>query len=167
MTKATNIIDIQELFQDLQISQNLAEELLALLTEENAALQKMEIRSLTRTTKQKETLLVKIHYLDNRIATTVQQHVPDKKGKKLADLMSSLPQDQATVLLQYNKNLTKLRTDIQTKNLINKNFTSDTMHFINDAIAVITVQPKKNQLYGNKGMAQYSNKTPSMISREV
>jgi flagellar biosynthesis/type III secretory pathway chaperone len=168
MTENTNNIDIQEFFQDLQVSQNLAEELLSLLSEENAALQKMDVRTLTRTTKQKETLLVKIHYLDNRLSGAVRQGVPAKKGGKLADLIPLLPQDQAALLLQYSKNLSKLRQNIQTKNLVNKSFTNDTMRFLNDAISLFTAQPQqKNQLYGNKGMARYPSKNPSIISREV
>jgi flagellar biosynthesis/type III secretory pathway chaperone len=159
--------DPEELFQNLQTSQKLAEELLDLLSQENAALQKMDIRSLAGLTKLKETLLVKIHYLDNRIAETVRQSVPGKKEKKLAELAPMLAAAQASVLVQFNKNLTKLRQDIQAKNLINKRFTGDTMRFINDAISVITAQPKNNRLYGSKGMARYSDKTPTMISREV
>lgn len=159
-------IDIQELFQDLRVSQRLAEELLLLLKEENEALQKMDIRALTGLAKQKETTLIKIHYLDNRIAATVH-HYFSKKGKKLVDLVPLLPKDQATVLLQHNINLIGLRQDIQTKNLINKRFTGDTLLFINDAISLITARPKKNQLYSCKGMAPYSDRVPTMISREV
>lgn len=164
---ANNLIDIQDLLQDLQVNQKLAEELLLLLAQENTALQKMDIRSLSFLAKEKETLLVKIHYLDNRITETVRQHVPGKKNKKLADLVPILESDQAKVLSQYNKNLIALRQEIQAKNLVNKRFTGDTLLFINDAISVFISPPSRNQLYGNKGKSRHHYKNPTMISREV
>lgn len=169
--KQQTLTDQQELFESLDLSQKMAEEILAVLEEENKAIRKMDVQALTRITKQKENLLIKIHYLDNRLSEIIKGFSTEKSRdiKKLKDLAPFLSADKAATLLQFCRNLAKSRQEIHTNNYINKRLTSDTLLCINDAIALITAQPAQNKLYGNKkgGAARYTRNAPTMISREV
>jgi flagellar biosynthesis/type III secretory pathway chaperone len=170
-----------ELYNNLQISQKLAEDILTLLKDENKAIRAMDTQTLVRLARQKEDLLAKIHYIDKRVKDIIDELVTAKipgeqqktkthrsPTKKLPEVAALLPEGQAKSILQYHKNLKKLRQEIHTRNLINKRFTSDTLLCINDAIVLITDQPVKNNTYGSRGIAQYAaNPTPTMISREV
>lgn len=176
-------IKIEELFEGLKLSQTLAADILDILKEENKAIQKMATQSLIRITKQKEDLLEKTYYLDNKISTMVSQYMSSvsrqvkstpggvspqiSKGKKITDLVPILSPEQGQIIQQYYKNLTKFRQEIFTRNMINKRFIKDTLQYINDAISLITDQPPKNRLYCNKGRADYGNQKATMISREV
>jgi len=165
----TNTTGIEELFEALKLSQTVSAEIYELLKEENGAIQKMATQSLIRITKQKEDLLEKINYLDNKIGAIIRRYLANKEhtGNKIGDLLPFLPPEQGQILEQYRKNLTKYRQEIFTRNMINKRFTHDTLQYIDDAISLITAQPSENNLYGNRGVAHYVNQKPAMISREV
>lgn len=160
---------IEELFEALKVSQTLSADIFELLKEENKAIQKMATQSLIRITSQKEELLAKTNYLDKKIAAIIKQYLADNggEGNKISALLPFIPQEQGQILMQYQKNLSKYRQEIFTRNMINKRFTKDTLQYIDDAISLITNQSAGNHLYGNRGIACYANQKPAMISREV
>lgn len=150
----------QDLLADLEVNLKLSQDLLATLHEEGTALRGMDTQGLFRISRQKETLLAKIHYLDDAIKASLA--AADKTAA------AGLTPEKSTVVSQYQSKINGMRREIQTRNSINKRVTEDTLGYLNDAIALISRPDVEENTYRVPGRSSLRNKNlPSYISREV
>lgn len=148
----------QEMIQDLAVSLKLCQDLLATLHEESTALRAMDTQGLFRLSRQKDTLLAKIHYLDDSLKNSLPTQSTETSS-------TSLTPEQADIIAHYKKTISSIRQEVQTKNMINKRFTEDTLSYLRDAIALITRPPEANNTYRIPGRSQARGKSmPSYIS---
>lgn len=163
MTTANNPTaqDGQDIIEGLAVNLKLSQDLLTALHEESAALRAMDTQGLFRLSRQKDSLLAKIHYLDDSLQTsTTKQHQ--------APSTASLNPEQARIVGQYKNKINEIRQKIQARNMINKRFTEDTLGYLSDAIALLTRQPEADNTYRIPGRSQArSSCMPSFISRGV
>ncbi len=174
---------IQDLFDGLRLNLKLSEDICQVLEDEGEALKKMDTQALFRLSKQKTNLLAKIQYLDNSIQKTILEVQGEKTvhqkpqfdqtqsntAKKLQGLANFLPEDKQETINTYQKKLAKLRLAIQSKNMVNKRFTEDTLEYLGGAISLLTNTPVQEKgTYGASGMPPSVKKTlPSVFSKEV
>jgi len=164
----------EDLVEDLGVNMKLSQEIVDILQEENKALRVMATQDLLRISKQKENLLIKVHYLDQNLQETSNELQSSGTGQSpqtpasLAKVIAHLPSEQASVIKQYCRSIKELRLEIQTQNLINKRFTHDTLTCLNEAISLITKPAPQGGAYGtiHRGK-QYNANQPSLISKEV
>jgi flagellar biosynthesis/type III secretory pathway chaperone len=151
----------QDIMEGLAINLTLSRELLSTLQEESIALRAMDTQGLFRLSRQKETLLAKIHYLDASLRPALTA-----EGNPQTPPLHTPEQRQR--IDQYRTKIKALRQEIQTKNIINKRFTEDTLGYLKDAIALITRPAEADHTYRIPGRSQPRGKTlPSFISRGV
>ncbi len=164
----------EDLVEDLGINMKLSQEIVDILREENKALRVMATQDLLRISKQKENLLIKVHYLDQNLQEATNKLQISGIGQSpqapmpLSKVIAHLPNEQGTVIKQYCHNIKQLRLEIQAQNLINKRFTHDTLTCLNEAISLITKPAPQGGSYGaiHRGK-QYNANQPSLISKEV
>lgn len=151
----------QEILEGLAINLNLSQELLTTLEEENTALRAMDTQGLFRISRHKDTLLAKLHYLDDSLRNSLAE---EGKTQRASDPTS----ERMRMIGQYKEKIRSLRQEIQTRNWINKRFTEDTLSYLSDAIALITrpVQAENTYRIPGRSLARGKN-MPSFISREV
>jgi flagellar biosynthesis/type III secretory pathway chaperone len=151
----------QDVLEGLALGLTLSRELLASLQEESIALRTMDTQGLFRISRQKETLLAKIHYLDDSLRPALTA------GGNAQSTPAHTP-EQTQLINQYRAKIKATRQEIQARNLINKRFTEDTLGYLSDAIALITRPAEADHTYRIPGRSQPRGKTlPSYISRGV
>lgn len=151
----------QDILDSLALNLQLCQDLLAALQEENTALRKMDTQGLFRLSRQKDTLLAKIHYLDDSLQKSLAE-----QGKNPSAAGQS--PERTRVIGAYKLKIKTMRQEIQAKNMINKRFTEDTLGYLNDAIALITRPAQAENIYRIPGRFQARRQsTPSFISRQV
>lgn len=149
----------QDLMEGLAVNLKLSQDLLAALHEENAALKAMDTQGLFRISRQKDTLLAKIHYIDDSLRSTLAAQHTNPAGQTA---------DRTRLIGQYQEKINAMRQEIQARNLINKRFTEDTLSYLSEAIALITQPAQSDHIYRIPGRSQARGRTqPSLISREV
>lgn len=154
--------DGQDIIEGLAASLRLSEDLLAALHEESVALRAMDTQGLFRLSRQKDTLLAKIHYLDDSLQASLT------KQQSTTPSTPSLTPEQSRIIVQYKNKINSMRQEIQARNMINKRFTEDTLGYLRDAIALFTSSPETDHTYRIPGRSQVRGKsTPSYISRGV
>lgn len=150
-----------EILEGLTVNLKLSQELLSTLQEESVALRAMDTQGLFRLSRQKDTLLAKIHYLDDSL----------KRSQAITDTAPSaagLTPEQSLIASQYTNSINSIRQEIQARNRVNKRFTEVTLGYISDAIALITRQPEADNTYHIPGRSQARGSCmPSYISRGV
>lgn len=150
-----------DILEGLALNLTLSRELLSALHEECIALRTMDTQALFRLSRQKETLLAKIHYLDDSLRSALAT-------EEKAQTPSLRTAEQREAIGQYRAKIRALRQEIQAKNSINKRFTEDTLGYLSDAIALLTRPPEADHTYRIPGRSQPRGKSlPSFISRGV
>lgn len=167
---------VQDILEGLAINLKLSEELLAALHEESAALRAMDTPALFRVSRQKDTLLAKINYLDDSLKKSMADKGSDQgaaRGNGAAPAGSKRTEvgqnaEQLRVIGQYKLKINAVRQEIKDRNTINKRFTEDTLGYLSDAINLITrpAQAENTYRYPGRSPARSTN-LPSFISREV
>lgn len=149
----------QALIEALALNLRLSQELLVALHEEASSLRAMDSPGLFRLSRQKDTLLAKLHYLDDamKAQTSAKDQAPE-----------GISPEQALVIRQYKGKINALRGEILAQNLINKRFTEDTLGYLHDAISLITRPPEFSNTYHIPGRSQARGRSlPNFISREA
>lgn len=158
-----------KLFDILEQEIRFSEELLQILSEEQTALTAMDLQTLVKISRRKESQLKKIQQYDAALQETASRltRLPEGKIVKLADLKPFIAESEAMKLEEYRDKLEALRHDVLDRNHINKQFANDTLGYLGDAISLITGAIRDQSLYSARGAARYSANGPAMISREV
>ena len=160
-TTNSNTPGEQDILDSLALSLQLSQELLAAVQEEFTALKIMDTQGLFRLSRQKETLLAKIHFLDDSLNKSLaeQQKNPPIEGQR---------PERAERIDQCKKKIKAVRQEIQARNMANKRFTEDTLGYLSDAITLITRPVQPENIYHIPGRSQHrSQSMPSFISRQV
>lgn len=144
---------------------------LNLLASEKKALITTNVSGLLKLTRQKDQELQRLRNLDETIQDLIKQLLADNHPNhplKLEDLITGLNDEQATIIQDYQKSLKKLRTRIHDANLINHNFSDQTLNHLNDAIGLICNGISGDPSYNQSGSAsQPETNTPTLVSREA
>ena len=153
--------DGQAIIEGLAVNFKLSQELLAALHEESSALRALDTQGLFRLSNKKDTLLAKIHYLDDALKASLTQPEQDSSAP-------SLTAEQSQIASHYKGKINGIRQEIQARNRINKRFTEDTLGYLHDAIALISRPPEADNTYRIPGRSQARGRSmPNYISREV
>ena len=156
--------DGQDIIEGLALNLKLSQELLIALHEESVALRAMDTQGLFRLSRQKDTLLAKIHYLDDSLKTLKTALTKEHKTSSTPELTS----EQSQVIGHYKDKINSIRQEIQSRNMINKRFTEDTLGYLSDAIALISRPTAADNTYHIQGRSQARGRClPSFISREA
>ena len=160
-TNNSNIPAEQDILDGLAVNLKLSQDLLAALQEESTALRGMDTQNLFRISRQKDTLLAKIQYLDNSLRTSLATDNKSAPAPKLTP-------EQLRTVGQYKTRINTMRQEIISRNTINKRLTEDTLGYLSDAIALISNSAQPENVYSIPGRSQARSKNlPNFISREV
>ncbi len=144
---------------------------LDLLASEKKALVTSNVAGLLKLTRQKEQKLHRLHNMDETIQELMGQLLPANRQNrplKLKDLIAGLNQQQGEIIQDYQESLNKLRTRIHDANLINHNFSAQTLNHLNDAIGLICNGINNDPSYNRSGSASQPETTsPTLVSREA
>ncbi|MFW8601118.1 flagellar export chaperone FlgN [Desulfobacterota bacterium M19] len=163
---------VEKLVEGLRTNARFSEELKNLLRDENKALKVMAAQELFRLSKEKDSLLIKIQYVDDILKGVIEEVVAAAKDNKPAALtltviLPLLTETDRQVVEQYRQNLRELRREIRTQTLINQRATLDTLSCLNEAVNLLTGPGAQAPVtYGAAGFRPRSAQ-PSLISREV
>ena len=154
---------------NLEKQMQLCRGFLCLLKEEQNALVSMDLQSLMRYSRKKEELLHHIHNLDNSIQETTLEFAQEYKSntRTLKELLPLLPKEKADEINSFRKKLFEIREEIQTRNMVNKQFTEDTLTYISDAIDLITGTGEDPSVYAAQKASHKKTCDPTLLSREV
>lgn len=151
----------REIVEGLALNLTLSEDLLAALHEEQLALKTMDTQGLFRISRNKETLLAKMHYLDNSLQKTWATQGSDPAT-------TNIPPEELRLIGQYKERINATRQQIKIRNTINKRFTEDTLSCLGDAIALLTRPARDENTYRVPGRSLARARTlPSVISCEA
>lgn len=158
-----------KLIANLQKQIKFSKIFITLLDKEQAALIDMNIATLMTLSKQKESGLRQMTYVDEQIqeATRAILDVPKEESVTLQQLGAVLPKDDARKIEIGASLLKKIRIKIDEKNYINLRFTQDTLHYLGDAISLISDGIATDPIYSIHGLGKASSVAPALISREV
>ncbi|HFQ80794.1 MAG TPA: hypothetical protein ENK33_05400 [Desulfobacterales bacterium] len=162
---------VEKLIEGLRTNARFSEELNSLLRDENKALKAMAAQELFRLSKEKESLLTRIQYVDDILKGVIEEAVAAEDDKPpvstLAAILPLLADSECRIVEQYRQNLRELRLEIQTQTLINRRATMDTLSCLNEAVSLLTgPEASAPATYGAAGFRR-SSVQPSLISREV
>jgi flagellar biosynthesis/type III secretory pathway chaperone len=162
---------VPQLRQMLTAQEKVSTEFCRLLEDEKKSLVSIDIPSLVEITRKKGKDLSRIQRLDENIQEMIRRIVSGK-GKstgpiKLSETIPFLDQNEALMVKEYQKKLSRLRTAIVTANHVNQKFTMDTLGYLNDAVSLICKGIVSNPLYNTDRKEQMSKNTPALVSREV
>jgi flagellar biosynthesis/type III secretory pathway chaperone len=163
---------VEKLIEGLRTNARFSEELKNLLRDENKALKVMAAQELFRLSKEKESLLTKIQYVDDILKGVIEEAVAAAEEDKpavltLAVILPLLAESERRIVEQYRQNLRELRQEIRTQTLINRRATLDTLSCLNEAVNLLTSPgAQAPATYGAAGFRR-SSVQPSLISREV
>ncbi len=163
---------VEKLVEGLRTNTRLSEDLKNLLRAENKALKTMAAQELFRLSKEKESLLTKIQYVDDVLKGVIEEAVAAEEDDKpaaptLAAILPLLAESERQIVKQYRQNLRELRQEIRTQTLINRRATLDTLSCLNEAVNLLTAHgDQAPATYGAVGFGRRSVQ-PSLISREV
>ena len=154
---------------NLEKQMQLCRGFLCLLKEEQNALVSMDLQALMRYSRKKEELLHHIHNLDSSIQETTVEMAQEYRSssRTLTELLPFMPEEKAGELNGFRKKLIALREEIQTRNMVNKQFTEDTLTYISDAIDLITGSDENQSVYAAKKAGHKKTCDPTLLSREV
>lgn len=160
-SQSTHTAAQRDIVESLATSLRLSEDLLAALHEESTALRTQDTQGLFRISRHKETLLTKIHYLDDALkkawGASGQDHTK-----------INVPPEELRLIGQYQERINATRQEIKTRNTVNKRFTEDTLSCLGEAIALLTRPPQNENTYRIPGRSQTRGRTlPSCISCEA
>lgn len=160
---------IEKIFEILELEIRFSQELLQLINEEQTALTAMDLQTLVKISRRKEAQLKKIQQYDSALQETAMRltRLPEGKIIKIADLKPFIAENDAFKLEDYRDRLEALRQDVLDRNHTNKQFASDTLGYLGDAISLITGAISDKSLYCARGASRARVNGPTMISREV
>lgn len=151
----------RDIVDSLALNLRLSEDLLAAIHEESTALRSLDTQGLFRISRTKDTLLAKIHYLDDSLQKTWTKHDPQQTKTTIS------PED-LRLIDQYKQRINTTRQEIKSRNTVNKRFTEDTLSCLGEAIALLTRPTPENNTYRVPGRSQPRGRTlPSCISCEA
>ena len=158
-----------KLIGHLERQTTLVKAFVQLMDRELAALQTMSMEELVKLSKHKESGLRQLTYLDEQVQETLAEMTPagQQEVYTLRSLAATLPEEEGKELLEIRQSLHRLRSQISDKNYINHSFTTDTLRYITDAIALIAAQSISDPVYTPRGMGKAYNSTPAIFSRAV
>ena len=107
-TNNSNIPAEQDILDGLAVNLKLSQDLLAALQEESTALRGMDTQNLFRISRQKDTLLAKIQYLDNSLRTSLATDNKSAPAPKLTP-------EQLRTVGQYKTRINTMRQEIISK----------------------------------------------------
>lgn len=148
----------------------LSQDMLAILSEEQKALVRMDMQALLTLSTKKENRLSRLQALDSLLAEMAGEIITEAAGRpaKLSALIPLLNQEEGERLAQYRQQLTGLREEILSRNQVNHHFAADVKTYLNDAITLITSGITDRPMYGLTGLNRKpSLNPPSLLSREV
>jgi len=164
-------ITLPEKFYDtLKEEIAISEEMLKILSQEQEALTRMDMQALINISARKSYRVAHLQALDKQLQEIASSLTGCPAGTvvKLRTLEPMLDPAEAKEIAEYRLRLGSLREEIFTRNIVNKKFTEETKHFLNDAISTITGAVAERSMYGrSKSLAKPSVNHPSLISREV
>lgn len=151
----------RDIVESLAINLKLSEDLLSAIEEECAALRAMDTQGLFRICRHKETLLAKIHYLDDLLL----QSWKEQEKTQTHETTSS---EDMRLIGQYKQRINTARQEIKTRNMVNKRFTEDTLSCLGEAIALLTRPTQGENTYRIPGRSQNRGRAlPNVISCEA
>lgn len=158
-----------KLIINLQKQIQFAKVFTTLLDQEQQALIAMDITSLTTLSKQKESGVRQMTYIDEQIREATEAILDGRKEqqKTLKEVCRVLPELQARKIAIGAALLKKIRLQIEEKNYINLRFTHDTLQYIGDAIRLISDGIATDPIYTTHGLGKAASVAPTLISREV
>lgn len=158
-----------KLITNLQKQIQFSKIFITLLDNEQKALIDMNIGILMTLSKQKESGVRQMTYIDEQIqeATRAILDVPETESVNLQQVAAVLGEDDARKIEIGGALLKKLRMKIAEKNYINLRFTQDTLHYLGDAIRLISDGIATDPIYSIRGLGKAASVTPVLISREV
>ncbi len=163
---------VEKLVEGLRTNARFSEELKNLLRDENKALKEMAAQELFRISREKNSLLTKIQYVDDILKGVIEEAVAAEEDDQpaaltLAAILPLLAESERQIVEQYRQNLREVRQEIKTQTLINRRATLDTLSCLNEAVNLLTGPGAQvSATYGAAGFRRRSVQ-PSLISREV
>ena len=161
-------------YQKLITNQNWKTELsqifVNILEKEQTALVAMNMSELMTISRQKESGVRRIKYLDEQVqeaAAALANRQPEDSAIPLSELHSFLQPEEVSELKTTSTALASLRSMIHEKNYINHAFTRDTIIYLNDAIKLISDGVATDPIYSTSGLGRATSVAPSLISMEV
>ncbi|MEW6220149.1 MAG: flagellar protein FlgN [Thermodesulfobacteriota bacterium] len=143
--------------------------LLEILQAEQTALLAMSMEGVIKTSKQKESQLLKIRLLDDSLQELARGLArPGQDGPvTLSGLAAAAGGDEGDRLRRHRRALLAAKDEIVQQNGLNKRFIEDTLGYLGDAIAILTTPAAPPSVYGQRGRVRTAAQTPTRISREV
>lgn len=163
------VSSLTKLFELLDLQDRHCRIFIQLLNQEKQILIDMGIQLLISLTSKKAYQLQRINGLDKAIRE-ISRRICGEAGPtkfKLTEIIPYLDQHDGARLQSHCENLAGLREEIKTKNLINKQFTMDTLKYIDNGITLITGGIAEERRYQNKGTIRNLPLGPALINREV
>ena len=161
----------EKFYETLREEIALSEGMLVILAREKDALVSMDMPTIVATSGKKEACVVRLQALDAHLQEMARAFTgsPDSGTIRLRSLAAMLSPEELAYLEGFRVRLDRLREEIATRNLINRNFTEETSKFLSDAISLITNAVAERPAYGRGRMAMKPSTAgqPSFISREV
>ncbi len=142
---------------------------ITVLDKEQKALLDMDMASLLTLSKQKESGVRQMTYVDEQIkeATQALLNAPEEQTVTLKEVCTVLPEKDAHKIEIGATLLKKIRRQIEEKNYINFRFTHDTLQYLGDAIRLISDGVSTDPIYSIQGLGRAASVAPALISREV
>ena len=158
-----------KLIANLQKQIKFSKIFISLLDKEQKALIEMDIDTLIAISKQKKSGVRQMVYVDEQIreATRAIANNLEKEELTLKQLCTILPENDARKIEIGATLLKKIRLKIEEKNYINFRFTHDTLHYLSDAIRLISDGVATDPIYSTCGLGKAASVAPTLISREV
>lgn len=172
--KNTNIADetLEDLHAVLDKQIELAEKVLSITGEEKKALIDMDTDSLFSLARSKSDNLDTISACDAEIRSTLAEITADSNTSrnnpvKLLDLLPFLGAEEATRLKDKRNRLAELRKKIISDNIVNQNFTTNVLGYLEDAVALIVNGIQENPIYNRQKRGLTDKSRPALLSREI
>ena len=159
----------KKLMENMQKQIKFSKIFVSILDKEQRALIDMDMPTLMTLSKQKESGMRQMLYVDEQIkeATNAIANAPDEHGATIKEICTILPATDAEKITIGSTLLKKIRLQIEEKNYINFRFTHDTLQYLGDAIRLISDGVATDPIYSTRGLGKAASVAPTLISREV
>ncbi len=165
----TNTPYFTKIMTNLQKQIKFSKIFVSLLDKEQRALIDMNLNELMSLAKQKESGVRQMTYVDEQIKEAIRAllDAQETESISLQQVADVLPEADAKKITIGATLLKKIRQQIEEKNYINFRFTQDTLHYLSDAIGLISNGIATDPIYSSHGLGKAASVAPSLISREV
>ncbi len=163
---------LQALQSSIERQLELAEEVLAITKTEKESLIKVDTDSLFNLARAKSDKLDLIAVVDREIRAELDDIAPDlgitqSTPLKLLDLLPFLNAEEAALIRKRKDKLAGLREEIINDNIVNKQFTTNVLGYLEDAVALIVNGIQENPVYNRQKREQTDRSRPALLNREI